>query len=80
MSLRDHAPTPSSKRGRRHRVDEILDELDDDDRATLDAWLRDLRYSPEKIAAELAVEGITVVPGSIAAYRHNVLGIGDRQR
>ena len=80
MSLRDHLPTVAGKPGRRHRVIEILADLDVDDRAALEEWLADLRYSPEKISAELRREGITISPASIARYRFNVLGLGSRQR
>lgn len=80
MSLRDHEPS-SSTPGRRYRIDEILDdELPEDDAEALRGWLRDLRFSPEAITRELDREGISVVPGSIARYRYEKLGLGDRRR
>lgn len=80
MSLADHEPKPITKPGRRPRIDEILDEMSEDDRATLDRWLRDLRYSPERIATELGVEGFSIAAGSVARYRYEKLGIGERKR
>jgi hypothetical protein len=81
MSLRDHPPEPSTRRGgRAFRVDEILAELDPDDREALLEWVNDLRYSPERIVAELRSEGHTITANSIASYRYEKLGIGNRRR
>lgn len=80
MSLRDHPPTPGGKPGRRHRVLEVLDELEPEDAEALRGWIADLRFSPEKIADEIKKEGFTITPNSIASYRYNVLGLGERKR
>jgi hypothetical protein len=81
VSLRDHPPDPLVGRGgRAWRVEEILDELDPEDREALEAWLRDLRFSPEKIVAELRVEGISCSDSAIAKYRFEKLGLGKRKR
>lgn len=79
MSLRDRTPEIKVG-GRRQRVEEILDELDPEDRVVLDGWLRDLRYAPYRIAVELRAEGFPVSEGAIASYRKNVLKMGDRKR
>ena len=80
MSLRDRTPEIKGHGGRRQRVDEILDELEPDDRVVLEGWLRDLRYAPERIAVELRAEGFPISENAIATYRYNVLKIGDRKR
>lgn len=59
---------------------EILDELPEEDADALRGWLEDLRFSPEKIAAEIKEEGFTIAANSVAAYRYEVLGIGERKR
>jgi hypothetical protein len=61
-------------------VDEILAELPEEDAEALRSWLADLRYSPEKIRDELAVEKIHVGVATIARYRYEVLGLGERKR
>lgn len=80
MSLRDREPVPTQPAGRRYRIDEILDELDDDEGDALRGWLADLRFSPESIRKELIAEGIPISTNAIASYRFSVLGLGERSR
>lgn len=79
MSLRDREPK-IARVGRRAKIDEILDELEPEDREVLEGWLVDLRYVPERIAHELRDEGFDISGSAIARYRHEVLKIGDRKR
>lgn len=74
MALRDRTITPG-RIGRRPRVEEIRDELDELDRAHLDAWLDDPRVGSKRIATELTAEGYPCSPGAVAHYRRNVLGV-----
>lgn len=80
MSLRDRTPEIRGRGGRRHRIAEILDELEPEERAVLEGWLLDLRYVPERIAVELRAEGFRVSESAVASYRTSVLKIGDRKR
>jgi hypothetical protein len=79
VSLRDRTPKVAPA-GRRARIEEIRDELETADRAVLDEWLRDLRFAPERIAAELREEGHPISASSIARYRYEVLKVGKRKR
>lgn len=79
MSLRRDAVPPAGP-GRRRRIEELYEELDQGDADTLREWVADLRYSPEFIAGELKKDGVRCSPSSVASYRYEVLGIGERKR
>ena len=52
MALADHKP--ARKRG---HLDHVIDDLDDDDRATLMGWLHNPEYTAASIARILTGEG-----------------------
>jgi predicted CoA-binding protein len=75
VALRDRTVIPA-KVGRGYRVDEILDELDDqEDRDALLGWLNDPTIGSKRIANELVDEGYTICPNAIAYYRRKVLEV-----
>ena len=78
MSLRDREIKPA-RAHRRYRIEVVLEELEEEDRVVLEEWLRDLRYSPERIKDALEEEKIYVSEGAIARYRSTFLKIGDRK-
>ena len=55
--------------GRVLKIDRIRDTLDDDDRAVLDAALRDLALPVPRLAEALRQEGHDISDAAIYAYR-----------
>ena len=67
MSLRDR--DVSTGRVYSLRVDEILADLDDDDRIILEVWLNDPTVPASRIAHELTDEGYQITDGSVRKWR-----------
>lgn len=69
MSLAEHLPQAAGNSGHRSNVEKAMDRLDDDDRAQLDAWLRDANVGYRRIGLALtSATGIKVSEGSVSLY------------
>jgi hypothetical protein len=68
VALADRDPR-ARPNGRPCSVGTLLGELSDDDRATLEDWLADTRYSESGIWAELKAEGHLIGRQSIGRHR-----------
>ena len=76
MALADRTIIPA-KKGRRRRIDEVIELLDTADAEALYGWLLDPAIGSRRIADELKDEDArySVSPGAITAYRREVLGV-----
>lgn len=70
MALADHdAAAPRKPSGTPCSVQELLDSLDEDDRATLHSWMYELGYSQEVIYASIRSSGRSCGKQTINRHR-----------